>query len=339
MAEYKYLLLNAAGDTLGELPAANRDFKVYLNLPGSASFDVGLKYEKLGTQQLVDSIDPWRTYLKVMRDTRAMFGGEIQFPKSVLNASTQKITCPAIGYQALFEDRLTADSITYTGIDQGAIAWALINDSQTKAHGDFGITQGTITTGILRDRTYESKNIKEAIEELAACEDGFDFCIEADKVFQVFYPMRGTQLGNFVFEYGKNIIEVTEDLLKPINMAFVLGAGEGENMLRTTVSDAASISLYQNRETLLSLKDVSEQDTLVERGQDFINENALPKKLIGLKVNAENDPELGSYWLGDKICVKVDCGRMQIDGYRRIYGIEVNIDDDGKEDVTVIVNS
>jgi len=337
MAHWDFELKDNADNVLGVLPARNRKYAKYLNNAGAASFETNLKYDDADVQTLISAIAPSATYVRIERDGKAMFQGEVQQPNEELSADSEVFTVPVLGHFAQLDDRFTPDLVTYTQIDQGTIAWNLINDSQTVS-GTFGITQGVLTTGILRDRSYEMKRISDCIKELAACEQGFDFEITPDKVFNVFYPQRGVRINGPVFEYGKNIVKVSRAYLKPKNLIRAIGAGEGENMLKVSVGDASSISLYGTREEILSLKDVSIYNTLVEQATDYLNLWKLPPKVIRLDVKAGSDPELGGYEEGDYIRVKVDYGRMQIDTWLRIYGIEVSVDDNDFESVSLITN-
>jgi hypothetical protein len=337
MARTDFILKDNAGAVIGILPARNRKYSKYLNNAGAASFETNLKYDDVDVQTLIDAIAPSATYVRVERDGKAMFQGEVQQPNKALSADNEAFTIPVMGHFAQLDDRFTPDLVTYTQIDQGDIAWDLINASQI-AVGTFGITKGVTTTGILRDRSYEMKKISDAIRELAACEQGFDFEITPDKVFNVFYPQRGVRVNGPVFEYGKNIMAVNQAYLKPKNLIRAIGAGEGENMLKVSVGDANSISLYCTREEILSLKDVSLYDTLVEQATDYLKLWSLPPEVIRLDVKAGSDPELGGYEEGDYIRVKVDYGVMQIDTWLRIYGIEITVDDNDFESVSLITN-
>lgn len=192
MSLYKFKLEDNASAVLGELPARNRSFATYLNAAGAASCETKLLYEDAGVQALIDAIVPFATYVRIERDGVAKFHGEIQQPVETLSADSKSFVIPILGHLDQFSDRYTLDSVTYSQIDQGDIAWALINDTQSRL-GTFGITKGNTTTGVLRDRTYEAKRIDDAVKELAACEDGFDFEITPSKVFNVFYPQKGVR--------------------------------------------------------------------------------------------------------------------------------------------------
>ena len=80
----------------------------------------------------------------------------------------------------------------------------LINESQTSnnPYSDLGITQGAHPTTKNRDRTYKFDNIKDSIIRLSNenLTDGFDFDIDATKAFNVYYPTKGQDRFDVVFD-------------------------------------------------------------------------------------------------------------------------------------------
>lgn len=336
MVCWDFILKDAGGAELGVLPATGRIVNRYLSLPGVAGCNLKLKYLDSDVQDLVDSVDPYRTRVLVKRAGKPVFLGEIQEPQETLSADSETFTIPIIGLLSLFDDRYTDDVKTYSG-DQGSIAWGLIGDTQAK--GSFGITQGATTTGILRNRSYEVKRVSDAIKELAACDNGFDFDFSPTGVFSTFCPAKGVYVRDYEFVWGKNIEHIERTWLKPFNVVRALGAGEGSNMLRTTVSDAQSIALYGMREIILNLKDVAEQATLEQRALDYLSQYRFPVPVLKLKIRPSADPGWGAYDVGDYVRAKVDHGRMQLDCNVRILGIETTISDEDKEEVTLVTNT
>lgn len=59
----------------------------------------------------------------------------------------------AVGYKRLVEARhIVSGPPTFSADDQGDILWALVQHTQAQTGGDLGITEGSHTTGIVRDR-------------------------------------------------------------------------------------------------------------------------------------------------------------------------------------------
>jgi hypothetical protein len=95
----------------------------------------------------------------------------------------------------------------YDDVDQGAIAWDLIDYTQGLDNGSLGITLGTVASAKLRDRTYEAgQNIGGLISALGQVIDGFDWWIDPDLKFNITAPRRGADLSGAVFlVYGSTV--------------------------------------------------------------------------------------------------------------------------------------
>lgn len=83
------------------------------------------------------------------------------------------VSVSAVGYKRLMNARHVQSTLTFTAADQGDIIWGLIDHTQDQTGGSWGLTQGTTTTGITRDRTYEAgENIGKVLGDLMGVIDG-----------------------------------------------------------------------------------------------------------------------------------------------------------------------
>ena len=98
------------------------------------------------------------------------------------------VTLTAVGYKRVVAARniFASPPPTYSGVDQGAILWDLIQDTQALPGGDLGITAGTYLTGQLRDRTeYRTgDNYGTLFTDMGNVEDGCWWGIDGDLVFE-----------------------------------------------------------------------------------------------------------------------------------------------------------
>jgi hypothetical protein len=126
-----------------------------------------------------------------------------------------RVSCKAFGYEALLDTRFTeaGDTLAWTGTDQAAIAWNLVNLTQSRTGGSLGITKGlngftaggVANTGVLRDRTYQAdQNIGKLLRQLSEVDNGFDMEIDASRKLQIYYPGRGLSAGKALV-YGSNV--------------------------------------------------------------------------------------------------------------------------------------
>lgn len=298
---------------------------------------------------LNDAVDELRRAIYIERDGVLVWGGPVWFTdgKDPLTKEIQ-----GAEWWSLFAGRLITSTKTYVaGVDdQLAIARDLVTYAQSKPGGALGITVGAETSGVTRDRTYnyyEDKPVAEAVAQLAALQNGFDFSIDVAyspagdflRNFHLWYPRRGRIAGDtgHVWELGRNIVSLSwpTDATKAANAAYGIGAGEGDSMLRSTAvrSDMWAAG-YPLIETSVSLKDVSEQDTLDSHTRAEADRKAQPVSLPPIIVRGDIDPVIGAYMPGDEARIRIEPntdGRFPngLDTYRRIVTYEVTVDDNG----------
>lgn len=237
----------------------------------------------------------------------------------------------------LFKDRYTASSVTYDGIDAGLIAWGMINTSQSKTNGNFGITQGTIATTSNRGRTYYNQNIMEAIVNLSDVIGGFDFEITNDKIFNV-YTVKGDDLtDSVVLEYNRNLqnVEIDEDFTNPCNNAIVLGEVYGDDALsRVDRADSTSQLASKLREKVLTADDVIDLDTLNSKGDALLAKYKVPLIKVTFEL-IKSSVSITSFSLGDQIRLIINKGIYNYDADFRIFEWEVFIDEVNTEKITL----
>lgn len=220
-------------------------------------------------------------------------------------------TVTSRGFFSLLEKRYTAALKEFDATDAGAIAWALIDETQNKTYGDFGITEGSITTSKTRDRTYRWRNIKEAIQKLSSNEvkEGFEFEVDLQKAFNVYYPMKGSSNLVTVFDSKHNIDnwQVTKTgLLGMCNHAIVFGAGDGENMV---VEEEDAETTYKEQYFLLeegvSDKDNGDATLLADKGKKYLDLYKYPRKKVTF-AHFYTEPLVTTYNVGDRVKVVID---------------------------------
>lgn len=241
------------------------------------------------------------------------------------------------GFFSLLRKRYTTSNakVVYTATDASDIAWDLIDDTQVKTSGNFGITRGTDPTTTSRDRTYLRANIAEAIEDLSAVEikNGFDFEIDNSKIFNVYYPEKGTQRDNIILEDGFNILtyEIRKTFIDDmINQVHVVGEGFGTDApVETRDSEAIYKSNFFLLEAVQSEKDVKESATLQAKGDAMLDRLKYPQKYITVTCR-DNNPVLTDYSVGDRLKVKID--EYGVNMFMRI--LKRTVDSDGRVYIT-----
>jgi hypothetical protein len=362
-----------AKDTgLGELPdARSRRLELALNAHGTLTFTVpGESAGAAAVQELTTEVMAWR-----WNDARAawalMFRGIVAQTQDTISENgvySLNVTCH--DYFAMLERRYVTSPIgvTYTQQDQDQIVAALYTLAmQGVTSSGQAMTPGATlpltpqrvnpdgtnrssNSGRLRDRTYEgNKAIGEAISELAAVADGFDFDVQASAdvngtdFLRIFYPSQGVTRSDLVLAYGSTVktVERSVNATAYGNYVRVLGAGaEGGPQLyaeawNTDANDVTRIpvGLWQSTD---NAADVSVQATLNDKAAGDLETLGLLTPTYSLGI-APGWWVPGAPAMGDTVPLVIKKGRLDVSTTVRVIGINYAIGDDGDEDVEVTV--
>jgi microcystin-dependent protein len=331
--DLRFILLGADGHRIGELGSARqRHIEYTLNGAAAASFTLP------GTHPDAKLIDELACDLLVWRDGQSIFRGRIGSSADTLSATDHSVTFTAIDYRGLLDRRiLWADSpLSFRGVDQGQIAWAMIADTQRRPGGNLGIVAGAGTaTGIIRDRDYEAgKKVGEAIAQLGEVIGGFDWEIDANLAFNVFYPYRGRTTG-IDLVYGSQITGVNRTLTSTAFANAVRYSGD-VGLAAVEVADT-TFGPAGRWDTQVGNPDLKLQQSVVDAAAATLaaSDDLIPGYHIELLEGWWDPVDL---WLGDTAALFIRSGRLTVDGdAQRVVGITVAYDDSGGggEKVTV----
>lgn len=204
---------------------------------------------------------------------------------------------------------------------------------------DFGITKGTIEASMDRDRTYNNQNIAEAITNLTNVISGFDFEITDNKVFNVKELIGEDKTDSVILDYGSNVLScrIIEDFTNPVNRAIVIGeSSTEEELLRVERNDTASQTSYLLREDVSSEMDISETETLEERGDLILRKYAQPLLKVDIDI-LPNSPTISDFALGDLVMIRIIKGFYNIKEEYRVFEWEVTYESDGREVLSLVL--
>jgi hypothetical protein len=359
VANWRYIATELDGTLLAELPLNGVDFDEKLDGVGTLTANLLIPEDDTLAAIVVDACSVLRRAIHAERDGVIIWSGIVLGRKYRTSTRTFSLRC--VGWWWLFGRRFLTADVTYTATDQGAIAEDLVEvEAQSaKPGGDLAVTSPTNTHGVTRDRTYvgnELKQIGEAVEQLSEVIDGFDWSLDTTydagsitHTFRTWYPRKGRIAGatGHVFELGRNIVEleVDEDGSICANTIHGVGAGEGADMVRVSVTDSSALAEgYPLLEDRLIRKDIKEIDTLDGHVRYTLAERSRPIESYTAVVLADADPPLGSYITGDDARVRVqpnDNHRWPdgLDTFLRIIGIKVSVPDQGTETVAITFGS
>lgn len=343
MARYRCLAADLlSGTILEEIPFSTFGYSHVLNRPGAFSATIGLRHAKAARAIL----SPAKTAIHIEREGAIAWSGILWTAQASSGGSS--LTVAGAGWWSYFRRRFIRTTKTYVATDQLVIARDLLAYAQGIAGGDIGLILGAETCGVLRDRTYngfERKNVAEAIEQLAAVRNGFDFAVETvwsgarvAKTLRLSYPRRGS-VTPLVFELGVNLAELDQEVdgTKQANVVDVAGAGEGDSLLFATAA-AADRAGYPLLEAVHSRKDVTVLSTLQAYADLELAGTRLPPSWTpSIRVLPTNpDTAVGNYTIGDTVTVRGSDGWLQIPAEAmRIMELNVSVAESGDESVTV----
>ena len=345
--KYKLFVKDLSNDDEFDIPFLNLNFTDQLNIGKNARFTLSFPdIEKVtetykttplflltgGLREIFVQKDSTNVYLGVITD--------VDIGKD--DKGLLQIRVASVGFSTLLKKRRTAELRKFVSTDAGEIAFTLIDESQTSdpPFSDFGITEGLIETSVGRDRTFRFSQVLDAIQKMSNENllNGFDFEVDNEKKFNVFFPEKGSQRENIFIDSG-NILRWK--FRKPLvlnltNQVYVLGEGFDDNLVFTKrTSPVPFRSAFNLLEDVLSERDTGEIPNLEDKGDKFLLDNQSP--ILNLQLmHRDDDPDILDYDVGDSIRVALDEVDIKNE-FKRITQRAVNIDTQLQAVVTLTV--
>jgi hypothetical protein len=292
---------------------------------------------------MTDVLLPGRVLIGVLRGSLPVWSG-ILWKRQMNPEGTMTIGCEEI--LSYWDRRRIRQTLIFTQIDQAMILNTLFTLPQQDTYSALGVALvGNITTGVRRDRTYygyDRKSYGEMIRNLCGVIDGPD--IKSDPVFvngvwsdqvRVGYPRLGRTLaqGHLTFLVGINcsIAEWIEDAAATTTVIDCLSTNPADSTSPLASTYEAQFMYgagWLRLEDALSFTDISVQATLNEKAK--AEEAARAGVVLSITItvpDADQDPVLGTYGVGDDARLIVPPGLTFVDGYDlqvRIAAIEVD---------------
>lgn len=259
------------------------------------------------------------------------------------DVSSNSLSIAAGGFHSYTRRRfIRPNTLSYSSTDQLTIARDLI-DQMEAFNGSLGIinTSETSTSGVLRDREYSwwlRKNYGEAIDQLAAVNDGFDFRYALSYQsgvptveFVTSYPKIGRST-SFVFDLGSNVelLSFQRDGASMANEVDALGEGEGPNKLIKTATSPSTLATYPLLQSVVSFTDVTSETTLGTHAQFVLARGLHPIDQYTVRLAPSGPPTFGAYLVGDRVNLRGEFGYLSVDDTFRITSISVSVGGDGE---------
>lgn len=285
-------------------------------------------------------IIPRSTEARISYRNEPLVGGEIYEAPLQFTEQGPMINVKAEGFFNLLKDRFVEGIKTYLAVNSPDIAADLI--SYTQGFGpdwDYGITIDTMPTIGNHDITYDSINIKEAIQNLTRRKNApFDIKFTPDKVFKA-YAAIGSYRPEIIFSHPGNVLpgsSIPYFASELANRMLVYGSGISTDTAPPEIrDDLESQHQFKVRQAKLTLNDVTVTETLQDHGDSELSARSNPIELPTLKTDGNQRPYVTDYGIGDYV-------KVILKGYDfiersvmlRVERREIDIDDNDRITVT-----
>jgi hypothetical protein len=336
------------------------------NTPATLTFTLDGRSDAAAlVEELEHDVVAWRWDDQTGSDI-AVFRGVIAQSEDQVSEDQHVVTYTCHDYAAVLQRRLLTATYTVTARDQDLIVGDLLGLAST-VHTSSGtaltpasylpLALAAVTpagaprglSGQNRDRTYYgSQNIGQAVDDLAAVINGFDYDVQpsitdATDSLRVFHPQQGVTRTGIALQYGSTVASLTRSVNSAdyANYVRVLGNKTSTAPTPQFYSEAWAAGTASTTAGLWMLADdatdVTVQSTLDEKaaGDLTLDEVLVPHYTLGLRPGAY---EWGQPNMGDVVPLIVQTGRLDVNTSVRVLGITYDIGDDGQEDVALVVS-
>lgn len=207
-----------------------------------------------------------------------------------------------------------------------------------------GLGIGSIATdGVVRSITYPHANVGQAIVNLSACLNGFDFdetFVDEGETLAKFntYTGAGSSRPSARFEYGRgtlaNVSHVSRSTRAPANVVRLIGS----RGLWTQVEDAGSIAQYGKWYYVEQATDCTSMSVLKSRAEAILARSKVPIRTYSItpELGLPNCPDLfDDFFLADTVPFFAREGAFNVNTETRIDELTVVIDDNGFEATSI----
>jgi len=342
-----------SGTVREEIPFDTFTYSRALNAAGAFSGTIGVRHPKATRGNL----DPSRTLLYVLRDGVCVWSG-IHWISDADSGSQNQLVVSGEGFFSYFngaggrtsQGRFLKTDKVYTNADPLHIAHDVITWAQAQTGGNIGVVVGSETCSQLVSRTYlasERHNIGAILTDLStAATYGFDFSFDTDfssgsavTKMHLWYPSKGQTAikTDLVFDLEANIASIQHSIDGTSQANDVDFVGQGIGAI-ASVSDTGALTAYPLLETVQQATSAGTvaSTPLEAQATSYLAAVDNPiETLPGLTLRVRADAEPGDWTVGDWARVIAHDGYIDFDGYFRIIGDSISVDEQGSEQVQI----
>lgn len=309
------------GRVWGVLPASSIRQAQALNLPGELT--IGTPNRMDGDVTLRE-MAPWATLMFLLRDGVPIGPGQWLL-RPVVNVADDTVEWSCLGFGSYWRRRALLADRRFDQVDQFDIVRNLISYAWSNG-GGVRVDLGSQSSSMLRDRTYDGfqgSSIGELIENLAACQGGFNFRWQAAKVAtwdgkiqfrnDLIFSEQFGRPTTFAFVAGGNCDVPSIDVDGSAMATHVTAVGAGELGEAPVVQVSQGATAWPRLDTVLNLNDIILPETLAEYAESAAALGARPIFRPTFSVHPDSDPAIGEYQVGDLCRIRGRFGLVDID--------------------------
>lgn len=293
-----------------------------------------------------DILQVGRAEIRVSRLGETLTAGQLMQWDATLG-DDRTINIVAKGWFELFKYRLFTG--TFDNKTAAYIANNVLTQSLAKSYGNLGgfaITVGAVpspdNTNVYVLKEYENQSVYDLLVDLSEEENGFDMEFTWDKRFNMYHPRIGQPRPDIILSYPGIVKNVTlsRDTTRLVNSLLARGQGFGETQQSILIEDLNSKQTYGLREATKDWNSVGDETQLENLGSAEVIAYKDPLVVHEVVLDGGQDPQVGSYRIGDQVQIYVRDLPLYSDVNKTftIDRIDVSIDDNDAEDVTLGVN-
>lgn len=346
MVKYVFVIKDASGNLYEFERCTKRAWEWYENDVGRCRFFIPKNDIKLSTTSVSDSAF---SEIRVYRYGSLVWQGFIQVVQDTVDGTWVygETFMAALGWYGVRYNQ------AYTTTAIGTIVTNEYDNIETRTSNFLTakITQGTIQTpyisGSVNDltitRTLFHENFLQLLKQMVlsaraemttSWSQFTTFNISFSETAPTFTFLRdtGDEKPNVVFSLDSEIVDfnIPKDFRDIQAYVKGLAIASGPTVLTAEYTDSTAASSWYRREFYPLFNNVTAQNDLAQRSSNFLEERKQPRREMKIKLAAGLSPFEG-YSMGDSVKVVINSGRVSINEYRRVIGMEVQIDDTGIE--------
>lgn len=331
VGNYQFVAFRGS-QALGELAALDRRIEFRLERPSIVGFRINAAHP---TALFVRELT---TDVVVYRDGRALFRGVITATQDTIDEDSHYVDVTVMDYKGRLEFRRVLDAQVFTSELDVDIAWEAIDNAQAEPNGNLGIRRGVFDDGVELSGAFPAGiSVAEAITLVANVDEGFDWEIDPTLRFNI-YRSRGKP-SNRILDYGGLVSQVTREF----------AAGDFANSVRVSGDDSipsviagegdASLGRWDRQ---IGFPQVDSSTLLAGLALDELSRAS--DEALTTRVTLRSSEGVQSWGgfsdigIGDTVRLVIQSNRLNINEQTRVREIDVTLGDDGREDVSLVLD-